>query len=379
MVDVVIAGAGPAGSIAALVLARAGVRVVLLDRDEFPRDKLCGDTLNPGAIGLLTSLGLAGGPIANAPRLAGMIVSGPRARVEARYGGGVAGRAIRRTVLDAWLLDQALAAGARLESGIVVREPLVEETGGTPIVRGVAFSRRGAADRLTRLPAAMTIAADGRRSVLGRALGLAWQPSTPRRWAAGTYATGIAGTSDLGEMHISGRSYVGIAPMGDAACNVCAVTGAWAPGRRPIDVMRQMIQADARLRDRFGAAQFESPVRVLGPLAVESSASGVVGLLLAGDAAGFIDPMTGDGLHLAMKGALLAADAALWALQTGDRPGAVTRLAAARRDQLAPKLRFNRALRRLVDAPWAVQAAGWGAEVAPGLVRWAVRHAGDAA
>jgi flavin-dependent dehydrogenase len=111
MLDVLVAGAGPAGSIAGLVLARAGARVVIVDRDPFPRDKLCGDTLNPGAVRLLASLGVTGGPIATAHRLSGMLVSGPHAHVSALYAGGHVGLALTRRDLDAWLLEQAVAAG----------------------------------------------------------------------------------------------------------------------------------------------------------------------------------------------------------------------------------------------------------------------------
>ncbi len=68
MLDVIIAGAGPAGTIAALIAARAGARVLVVDRATFPRDKLCGDTLNPGALALLASLDLAGGPLASGSR-----------------------------------------------------------------------------------------------------------------------------------------------------------------------------------------------------------------------------------------------------------------------------------------------------------------------
>ena len=66
MLDVLIVGAGPAGSIAALVLARAGARVLVIDREKFPRHKLCGDTLNPGTVALLASLGLDDGPLKTA-------------------------------------------------------------------------------------------------------------------------------------------------------------------------------------------------------------------------------------------------------------------------------------------------------------------------
>ena len=191
--------------------------------------------------------------------------------------------------------------------------------------------------------------------------------------------SGVTGTSDLGEMHVRGRRYIGIAPIADNVCNVCVVTGPHPGARSPGEVVTTNIQADAQLRERFTAATFEGPVRVLGPLAVESPACGVPGLLLAGDAAGFIDPMTGDGLHLALRGGWLAAGEALHALETGDFAAAVRRLAGERAKAFAAKLRFNRWLRRLVEMPAAVELAGVGGRVAPGLVRWAVARAGDAA
>src|SRR3954468_13357102 len=104
MTDVVICGAGPAGVMAAIILARAGARVRLLDRARFPREKLCGDTLNPGALALLERLGLRG--VADAGvRVAGMIVTGESGvEVTGTYGGDVFGRALSRATLDAALL-----------------------------------------------------------------------------------------------------------------------------------------------------------------------------------------------------------------------------------------------------------------------------------
>jgi flavin-dependent dehydrogenase len=378
MLDLIIAGAGPAGSIAALVAARAGARVLVVDRESFPREKLCGDTLNPGAIALLAELGLTGGPLAQALPLAGMRVTGPRRSVEARYGGEVRGLALRRRDLDRWLLEHAIAAGAHFEAGLVARRALVDEAGGAH-VRGLVLSRRGSPASLLRIPANFTIAADGRASVLARSLGLARHPPRPRRWAFGVYASAVAGVGDVGEMHIRGGHYLGIAPMADGLCNVCAVVGRRPAGATPLAVVRAVIDADPTIRPRFDAAVFETPVSVLGPLAVDARAAGLTGLLLAGDAAGFVDPMTGDGLHLAMRGAILAAREALGSLESGDLAGAAGRLALARRDALARKQRFNRALRRLVDSPAAIEAAALGARVAPGLVRWAIRYAGDVA
>ena len=79
MYDVIVCGAGPAGSVAATVLARGGARVLMLDRARFPRDKLCGDTINPGALAVLRRLGLAEEFEAAALPVDGMIVTGSAA------------------------------------------------------------------------------------------------------------------------------------------------------------------------------------------------------------------------------------------------------------------------------------------------------------
>ena len=186
MIEAIIAGAGPAGSVAALTLARAGARVLLLDRARFPRDKLCGDTVNPGAIAVLRRLGLDGRVERRGLPLDGMIVTGRGGvRVEGRYGRGVVGRALLRRELDSWLLEAGVGAGAHVEEGVAVQEALVHEGAAGPEVRGVVV--KGRDGRPLRIPALMTIAADGRQSTLAFSLGLAAHPERPRRWAAGAY------------------------------------------------------------------------------------------------------------------------------------------------------------------------------------------------
>jgi flavin-dependent dehydrogenase len=111
-------------------------------------------------------------------------------------------------------------------------------------------------------------------------------------------------------------------------------------------------------------------------LAVDSVNASIDGLLLAGDASGFVDPMTGDGLRFAVRGAELAADAAMAALEHG-WTGLHGRLAAARKREFAYKWRFNRALRALVASPRAIEAAAFGAWLAPSVVRAVIARAGD--
>jgi flavin-dependent dehydrogenase len=374
MLDVLIAGAGPAGSVAATLLARAGASVLLVDRARFPRDKLCGDTLNPGAMALLRRLGLAGPVDRDGLPVGGMILSGEHGVcVTGAYGEGVTGRAVTRRVLDGHLLAAAIDAGARFEEGVVVRGPVVGTGRRGACVQGVRVGKAGG-DGL-QIPARVTIAADGRRSALAVALGLARQPARPRRWACAAYFEGVAGLSAFGEMHVRRGFYLGVAPLPGGLANACFVSADRRHFRDPARALEGALTTEALLRERFASARRVSPVTTVGPLAVDAAAAGMPGLLLAGDAAGFIDPMTGDGLRFAVRGAELAARAALRLLETGEPMH--DRLAAWRHQEFAAKWRLNRALRTLVASGAAIQAAGAVARLVPSAFQRLIAIAGD--
>jgi len=375
MVDVLIAGAGPAGCVAGIALARAGARVLLVDRAAFPRDKLCGDTLNPGAMRALERWNLRVEVERASIRLDGMLVTGEGGvAVRAPFGEGLSGRALTRRDLDTLLLRAAIAAGVQFQDRVRVQRAMVDESGGLLRVRGVVVETpRGGT---LRLPAAVTIAADGRRSTLAFTLGLARQPVHPRRWAIGAYYEGVEGLGTVGEMHIRAGHYIGVAPLAGGRANVCLVSPAGRGFDRPGSLLAERVNADPQLAGRFGMARRVGPVTILGPLAVDTSVAGVPGLLLAGDAAGFVDPMTGDGLRLAMRGAELAAEVAEACLVDPATDG--PRVLADRRARtLGQKFRVNRVLRRLVTSKAAVHAAALGARLAPGVLRAVVRFEAD--
>lgn len=375
--DVLVVGAGPAGSATAAVLANAGVRVRLVDRARFPRPKLCGDTLNPGAFAVLQQLetdspvtGFCARLRARALPIAGMTVSGPDGTaVTARYPSDVRGLSISRRELDLMLIERAARFGVDIVEGIRAVAPVVE--------RGRVAGIRVEAAAPSEWRARVVIIADGRGSRLASSLGLSQLARRPRRWAFGGCFSGVPTATGLGEMHLRNDGYIGVSPLPDGLTNVCVVRTLTAAAGRWCQqtIIPDTMAADPWLRDRFSSARPESPVMSLGPLAVDAAGAGVPGALLAGDAAGFIDPMTGDGLRFALRGGVLAAQAALDELSTGEP--SFQWLDRQRQREFGNKWRFNRALRWMAGSPTALAAASRLTARWPAPVRFIIREAGD--
>ncbi len=306
--DVIVVGAGPAGSSAAAVLAARGIRVLLLDRATFPRDKPCGDYCNPGAVRLLRQLeSLSPLPTAGAAPISGLSVyAQDGSRFTAAFPDGP-GLLVPRLRLDAALLDRAVRAGAIFYEGMGVDAVRF---------RTEAVEVRTASDKW--LSARLLIAADGAHSAVARSLGRLTIPARGR-YTVGAYFSGFPRTAPVGELHLGSDLYCGVAHFGGGVANVCMAL----PRRRwrrggPQQVFDAALGTLPVLADAMAHARRESAFRCAGPVGFAARDTVASRVLLIGDAAGHLEPITGQGIFLALHSAILAADVASDALGAND-------------------------------------------------------------
>ena len=350
-------GAGPAGSTTALLLARAGASVLLLDRARFPRDKPCSEYLSPATTDVLERLGggiLAAVERTTHARLYGMKVVAPSgAAMVGRFRG--ASRpysfAVPRTSFDAILVAAAVRAGARVSECTTV-EDLVWDRGAVAGV--VARSRNG--QRAT-CRARIVIGADGLRSVVARRLGLV-RTSPPRRFAFTAHVADVGGVDELGELHVSDQGYVGLGPVGAGITTVALVLPLAVVRGSGRDYRSEFVAELNRfpgLAGRFDARRLVREVLTTGPFAQWARVAALPGALLVGDAADFFDPFTGQGIHTALRGAELVAESLIPGLTDPGRkpgvPGVSRAYASARRREFAGKWLLERLISLGVGSP----------------------------
>ena len=365
--EIVVVGGGPAGSAVATHLARLGRRVLLIEKAKTARPRVCGEYLSPECLRLVERLGALNSLGEERPyRLRGMRIHTQSGSVllgefpalptdlsasnepGAGLGSWRGGLAISRPVFDSVLLRNACRSGVEILRGVTVTDLLQD----SDRVTGVRiWSPEGFWDLRCRL----VIGADGRHSTIARALGL--RKAHPRLRKTGFILRyqGVADPGPYGEVFLAGDSYCILNPMGNGRLTLglvipAADVSSW-PGS-PETLIARRLETFPLVGDRLGAAKPLPEIRGISPLAFRTTRQVHHGALLVGDAAGFFDPLTGEGIHIALRGAELAAEVAHEALAAGDTSMAtLVRYERLRRQVLLPKNRFCAVLQAVIRRP----------------------------
>lgn len=354
--DAVVVGAGPAGAAVAAGLARRGARVLLLERSRHPRPKACAEYASPRIVEELARLGLAADAWrTDAVGLLGMEIHAGGRSVRVGYADDDGPRlawGVDRMRFDERLARHAGNVGAELREG--ARVIGLERQDGR--VTGVRIEGdRGAEDRVH---ADWIIGADGARSTVARLAGVERPVRFPRRLGLVAHYAGVGELRDHGEMHVGRGLYVGLAPTPGGELNV-GMALPLAEAIRPPAAARfeAAIASVPAVASRLERARRVTPIRGAAPIGQRVSRAAGAGWLLVGDAAGFVDPFTGEGIYRALRSARAAGEAILGG---GDVEHAYLR---ARRRAFAAKTALT----------WLVQ----GFLVAPPLLEHAVRRLGS--
>jgi geranylgeranyl reductase family protein len=398
-VDVAVVGGGPAGAAAAYWLASAGVEVVLFERKHYPRDKTCGDGLTPRSLRQLDDMGLAGA-LLGAHRYEGLRAIAWGRALELTWpdvpGLPRHGYVIARRELDALVAEAAEKAGATLRQDAEVIGPLARDgadgdAGPEPALQpeparqpdgelgfgpqdrqGQAALRRAggvvvrdrATGRVEELAARFVVVADGANSRVGRALGARRDRRMPQGMALRGYFRSPRHDDPFIESRLDLRleeggpvvpGYGWVFPMGDGRVNVGVGLLTTADRWKGVNTSRLMERFVELVGPSWGFSWADAcGAPTGGRLPMGLSVGPVVGpdVLLAGDAAGAVNPFNGEGIAYGYETGRLAAHAVLDALQ-GDE-GALPAYAEALRHRYADYFKVGRAFVKLVSHPAAM-------------------------
>ncbi|MDO3400688.1 geranylgeranyl reductase family protein [Mycolicibacterium neoaurum] len=370
--DVVVVGAGPAGSAAAAWAARAGRDVLVIDSAQFPRDKACGDGLTPRAVAELRQLGL-GEWLSGRITHHGLRMSGFGADVEVRWPGPsfpATSSAVPRTELDDRIRMVAADEGAKMMLGVKAVDVRHDPSGRVSEL----LLDDGSEIRVGEL-----IVADGARSTLGRTLGREWHRETVYGTAIRAYLATPRSDEPWITSHLELRSpqgevlpgYGWIFPLGNGEVNIGV--GALATAKRPADAaLRPLLAYYAGLRRDEWGFEGEPRAGLSALLPMGGAVSGVAGpnWMLIGDAAACVNPLNGEGIDYGLETGRLAAEL----LGSGDLGAAWP---AVLTEHYARGFSAARRLALLLTLPKFLPAAGPVAMRSHFLMKVAVRMMGN--
>ncbi len=334
-VDVAIVGAGPAGSTLAALLAGRGVSVALIDRDPFPRDKLCGEFLSYDALPIAEALEI---DLNGAPRIARCRVISRHRTYELDF--PHAARGVSRLYLDDALHRRAVAAGA---------------TAITAAATGV--SRHRVTTERGEIRARVVVGGWGRWGRFDQQLGRRFvRDRAHRNFGFKRHYRGRqAETIDLYSFH---RGYLGVAAIEDGLTNICGLVHAsrLAHLKGRWDAFVEMIRAEEPRLEAMYARYEPAQEGFLSsePVIFRGRSPLVDGIFMIGDASGIIDPLTGNGMAMAMQSALVAAPFVMRAL---DGAQAADGYRAAHHAMFAPRIAWSRRVAYLLSRPRLLDAA----------------------
>lgn len=345
--DTVIVGAGPAGSAAAVALARAGRTVLLLDRQAFPRDKPCGDLIGARAMTAAYRLGLEASDVTAYPRLAGATITtdsgnldlAPRSPLGRRLLASSDARIIPRTVFDDLLVQSAVNSGAALQHATVRDVGAWHE--------GVRQVRAETSAGSESIAARSVVIAGGYGCQLAADIApQARHDGPPRGIAMRGYFRDVPCPPDrivfsLDRWLLPGYGWIFPLPGGRANVGVGALVSADAADQKPLrELWRRFTEETASPADRYLAAATSDGRPRSWPLDLGPRRRRLIadGLIVAGEAAGLVGPLTGAGIA--------------FALESGERAGHVLAAALATGDVSQSRLRHYSAAIRARTAPW---------------------------